>query len=305
MNNAGLEWNNVAYSVRQGFWMTSKMLVQNISIRVPGNSVVGLIGPNGAGKTTTIKLAAGLIQPESGNVYINSIPASEARARAAIGLLTEAQYVYPYLKLSEWLTMMAGLSGMKNPQIDQRINELLDQVELKDRANQMMKSLSKGQLQRAGIAQALLHNPDILILDEPMSGLDPYWRYKITQMILDLKVSRKTILFSSHILADVEKLCDEIVLIKSGQVIWSGSLTKMPRRIKGYEVICRAKNAGDLLPILGEVDLQRLSETEWSFTIGADQKQSIMEKIAASPASLESLRPVREEIEEVLFGFSK
>jgi ABC-2 type transport system ATP-binding protein len=305
MNNAGLEWNNVAYSVRQGFWMTSKMLVQNISIRVPGNSVVGLIGPNGAGKTTTIKLAAGLIQPESGNVYINSIPASEARARAAIGLLTEAQYVYPYLKLSEWLTMMAGLSGMKNPQIDQRINELLDQVELKDRANQMMKSLSKGQLQRAGIAQALLHNPDILILDEPMSGLDPYWRYKITQMILDLKVSGKTILFSSHILADVEKLCDEIVLIKSGQVIWSGSLTKMPRRIKGYEVICRAKNAGDLLPILGEVDLQRLSETEWSFTIGADQKQSIMEKIAASPASLESLRPVREEIEEVLFGFSK
>jgi ABC-2 type transport system ATP-binding protein len=138
-----------------------------------------------------------------------------------------------------------------------------------------------------------------------MSGLDPYWRYKITQMILDLKVSGKTILFSSHILADVEKLCDEIVLIKSGQVIWSGSLTKMPRRIKGYEVICRAKNAGDLLPILGEVDLQRLSETEWSFTIGADQKQSIMEKIAASPASLESLRPVREEIEEVLFGFSK
>jgi ABC-2 type transport system ATP-binding protein len=305
MNDASLEWRHAAYSVRQGFWMTSKRLVQDISIRVSHNSVVGLIGPNGAGKTTTIKLAAGLIAPESGDVLINGIPSSEAKSRTSLGLLTEAQYIYPYLKLGEWLTMMAGLSGMKTRQVLQRIDDLLEQLELKDRQNQTMRTFSKGQLQRAGIAQALLHNPEILILDEPMSGLDPYWRYKITQLILNLKHSGKTILFSSHILADVEKLCDQIVLIKSGQVIWSGKLSQMPRRIKGYEVICRAERADELLPILGEIELQRIAEKEWLFTIGVDQKQQIMDKLATSRVSLESLRPIKEEIEEVLFGFSK
>ncbi|MGD9900705.1 MAG: ABC transporter ATP-binding protein [Calditrichaceae bacterium] len=305
MNDAALEWRHVAYSVRQGFWMTSKTLLQDISIRVSYNSVVGLIGPNGAGKTTTIKLAAGLIAPESGNVLINGNPSSEAKSRISIGLLTEAQYIYPYLKLGEWLTMMAGLSGMKTRQVQHRIDDLLEQLELKDRKKQTMRSFSKGQLQRAGIAQALLHDPEILILDEPMSGLDPYWRYKITQLILNLKHSGKTILFSSHILADVEKLCDQIVLIKSGQVVWSGSLSQMPRRIKGYEVICRAERADDLLSMLGDIELQRLAEKEWLFTIGVDQKQAIMDKLATSRVSLESLRPIKEEIEEVLFGFSK
>ena len=305
MNSPALEWKNIAYSVRQGFWMRSKILLQNISICVSANSVVGLVGPNGAGKTTTIKLAAGLIQPSSGSVSINGMSASEAKARMSIGLLTEAQYIYPYLKLGEWLTMMAGLSGMKTRQIQHRIDDLLEQLELKDRQKQPMRSFSKGQLQRAGIAQALLHDPEILILDEPMSGLDPYWRYKITQLILNLKHSGKTILFSSHILADVEKLCDQIVLIKSGQVIWSGKLSQMPRRIKGYEVICRAERADELLPILGEIELQRIAEKEWLFTIGVDQKQQIMDKLATSRVSLESLRPIKEEIEEVLFGFSK
>lgn len=302
MTHAALQWNKVNFSVRQGFWMTSRRILHNLEISIPSGIVLGLVGPNGAGKTTTIKLGAGLLKPDSGEVLIYGRPATEAGARKSLGLLTETQYIYPYLKLGEWLTMLAGFSGLQGARRSERIGEVSELLELKDRLQQMMHTLSKGQLQRAGFAQVLIHDPDIMLLDEPMSGLDPYWRYRMQKILLDLKAKGKTILFSSHILADVERLSDQVALIEGGKLQWIGRLSDLERNIRGYEVICRTDTPDILKPLAEEMILQ--PEGQWQISISAANKDRILEMASNHSISIEFLRPIQDDIEEVLFRFA-
>ncbi len=302
MTNMALEWNKVNFSVRQGFWMTSRKIIHEMDIRVPAGSVLGLVGPNGAGKTTTIKLGAGLLYPDAGQVLIHGKPAVDAASRRTLGLLTETQYIYPHLKLREWLVMLAGFSGLKGSDCTKQVEKTLSLVELDDRAHQMMFTLSKGQLQRAGLAQALIHQPDILMLDEPMSGLDPYWRYRMQKILLDFKSAGGTILFSSHILADVERLCDQVALIEGGRLRWIGRLSDMQRNIRGYEAICRMSDPEVLKPVAQEMVLQ--PEGQWQVSLSIAHKDELLRLASSGLVNLESLRPIQDEIEEVLFSFS-
>ena len=246
MTAPALQWNNVSFSVRHGFWMRRKTIVQDLVMDLPKGTTLGLVGPNGAGKTTSIKLAAGLMAPDRGRVLVNGIPAVEPDARRKLGLLTETQYIYPHLRVREWLTMLAGFSGLTGSRLRERVDAVLELMALTDRAAMMMNTLSKGQLQRAGLAQALVHEPEILLLDEPMSGLDPYWRYRLSNILKEYKASGGTLLFSSNILADVERLSDRIALIEKGRVRWLGALSEMPREVIGYEAVCRVEHLGDL-----------------------------------------------------------
>lgn len=303
---AALEWKNVSFSVHHGFWMKSKTILEDISIFLPAGTVLGLVGPNGAGKTTTLKLGAGLVSPQSGEVLIQGLPASEPRSRKPLGLLTETQYIYPHLQLWEWLMMLGGLSGLIGERLSDRVAEVLDLVDLTERKKQMMRTLSKGQLQRAGLAQALVHEPSILILDEPMSGLDPYWRYRMQKILLDLKISGKTIIFSSHILTDVERICDTIILMQNGRIQWEGRLTDMPRNIQGYEAICRTDDPEIFRSIVGQNSQKMILQPEgnWRITVSEDEKDVLLKIAVSGDVQLESLRPIQEEIEEVLFGFN-
>ena len=304
MAKMALQWKDVTFAVRHGFWMKSKIILKNINFDVPEGSVIGLVGPNGAGKTTTIKLGAGLLQPESGKVLIHSRPATEPKARSCIGLLTESQYIYPHLRLREWLIMMAGLSGLKGKRRTQRINDVLDLLDLTGQASQMMHTLSKGQVQRAGLAQALVHEPAILLLDEPMSGLDPYWRYRVQRILLDFKSSGGTILFSSHILVDVERLSDHVVLIEGGLVRWTGSLADLPRKNKGYEAICLTEQPELLKKLAYENKIEARPEGGWIIAISIDKRDDLLHLASRGTITLDSLRPIQEEIEEVLFSFT-
>jgi len=299
-----LQWNDVTFAVRHGFWMKFKVILKNIDLDVPEGSVIGLVGPNGAGKTTTIKLGAGLLQPESGKVLIHGRPATESGARSCLGLLTESQYVYPHLRLREWLVMMAGLSGLKGERRIQSVNDVLDLLDLTGQASQMMRTLSKGQVQRAGLAQALVHEPAILLLDEPMSGLDPYWRYRVQRILLEFKSSGGTILFSSHILVDVERLSDRVVLIEGGRVRWTGSLEDLPRKIKGYEAICRTEQPELLKKLAYENKIEVRPEGGWIVPISTDKREELLYMASGGTITLDSLRPIQEEIEEVLFSFT-
>lgn len=300
-----IQWNNVSYSIRQGFWLKYKRILQQMNLNVPWGQVLGLVGPNGAGKTTTIKLGAGLLTPEMGEVLINGKPAHLSTSRTHIGLLTETQYIYHHLKLKEWLEMMASLSGLNSIQCRQRVTAMLEQFELHDRADQMMHTLSKGQLQRAGLAQAMVHDPKILFLDEPMSGLDPYWRYRVQQILRDYKNSGGTIVFSSHVLVDVERLSDQIALIEGGRLKWNGNLSDMKRDIKAYEMVCRTDQPDILIPFAIDGKLIRQPEGEYLFSIYPDQKNELMKLTTNGVVAIESLRPVRQEIEEILFGLNK
>uniref|UniRef100_A0A7C4MNP3 ABC transporter ATP-binding protein n=1 Tax=Desulfatirhabdium butyrativorans TaxID=340467 RepID=A0A7C4MNP3_9BACT len=300
-----IHWKEAGYSVRQGFWMKRKQIVEAITLMLREGRVLGLVGPNGAGKTTTIKLGAGLLAPVSGQVTIRGIPATDPNARTSLGLLTEVQYVYPNLKLREWLSMMGGLSGLTRARLKDRMAYVTEQFELSERLGQYMKTLSKGQLQRAGFAQAILHDPDILLLDEPMSGLDPFWRYRFHQIFSDLRAAGKTILFSSHILVDVERLCDDIALVQAGRVMWQGSMEQLTRRTLGYEAVCRTSDPSPIRALAMGETLKQLPQDEWLFTISPERKPELMALVVSEQVALESLRPLLEDIEEIFFGEAK
>ncbi len=238
MTRCALEWRSVSFVVPYGFWMRPKTIIDGLELSVPEGAALGLVGPNGAGKTTTIKLGAGLIRPASGQVFINGKPSLHSRSRICLGLLTETQYIYPHLKLYEWLTMAAGLSGLTGADRNRRVCEVLEKMDLVSKANQLMRTLSKGQTQRAGIAQALIHKPSILLLDEPMSGLDPLWRYRIQEILLAFKAGGGTLLFSSHILSDVERLSDEVALIDGGRICCrrENGLSRKPAPCEGLRL---------------------------------------------------------------------
>ncbi len=282
--------------------MKSKAILRNINLGISEGSILGLVGPNGAGKTTTIKLGAGLIMPASGKVLIQRNVAALSMSRKKLGLLTEAQYFYPHLRVKEWLEMMAGLSGLTRSDSKKRIDDVLEMVELNSYCDQMMRTLSKGQLQRAGLAQALLHEPEILILDEPMSGLDPYWRHKVLNILLAYKRKGGTMVFSSHILSDVETLSDQVALLQEGKIVWNGRLKELDRKVEGYKIICYTNAPETLEKIALDNKIEKQPDGAWFFSIQADKKADFLSLAASNDEiKIESLLPIQEELASVLF----
>ncbi|PID73718.1 MAG: multidrug ABC transporter ATP-binding protein [Desulfobacterales bacterium] len=305
MTEQAIQWCGVSFSIPEGFWMKRKRILKDIDLSVPAGTVLGLVGPNGAGKTTTIKLGAGLIAPESGEVTIFGKPVKDAPARRPVGLLTESQYIYPHLKLKEWLMMLAGFSGLDAAASRKRIGEVLELMDLSGREKQMMRTFSKGQLQRAGFAQAIIHDPPLLFLDEPMSGLDPFWRYRFQGILQDMKAAGKTLIFSSHIIYDVEQLSDQIALIQGGRLQWSGRLSDLSREVKGYEAVCATDRSDILENLVSAEKMIRSSDGDWIINLTVEQKDELLSLAADKSVALISLRPIRQEIEEVLFGFEQ
>ncbi len=202
--------------------------LDNLSLNVYRGEVFGFLGPNGAGKTTTLKLLMQLIYPTSGNARILGQPIDSVATRARIGYLPENPYFYDYLSGRELLLYSAALFGIARSQAHNRTDELLQAVGLdKERANRQLRKYSKGMLQRIGIAQALVNDPDVLFLDEPMSGLDPIGRREVRDLLLSLREKKKTIFFSSHILSDVEAMCDRVAILQKGRLTRYGTVQEM------------------------------------------------------------------------------
>ncbi len=208
--------------------------LQGLSLAVAPGEVFGFLGPNGAGKSTTIKVLLGLIKPDSGSASIGGLDVARPETRRNIGYLPENPYFYDYLSASELLWFGARTSGLSDSQAQKRIPELLDQVGLTQAAGRPLRTYSKGMVQRAGLAFALVHNPDVVVLDEPMSGLDPLGRKLVVDIILDLKARGKTVFFSSHILSDAERLCDRAGIIVSGKLRCCGSMNEL---LTDYETL--------------------------------------------------------------------
>lgn len=304
MNDYAIKFENINYSISSGFFLRPEQILHDINLEILQGTVVGLVGPNGAGKTTTIKLGAGLLKPESGEVRIFGRNAGDPDARLRIGVVTETQYAYPFLKLEEWLRMLCRLSGVERKDLSRVVDKALELLGLQGCAKKLMNTLSKGQLQRAGIAQAFAHDPDILFLDEPMSGLDPYWRCRINSLIQDFKLSGRTVLFSSHILSDVERLSDMVVLLERGRLIWKGRLSELQRDIVGYEVVCKAGNPSLLRGIATDGVVMPHPEGGWAFTVPSTAKDNLLQMVADGSVRLDYLAPLHVEIEKLLFQFS-
>ncbi|MEH1999782.1 MAG: ABC transporter ATP-binding protein [Nostoc sp.] len=215
---------------RTGFWLNQKVVcLKNCSLTVYKGETFGLLGPNGAGKTTLLKLLLGIIRPTSGRGLLLGKPIGDRSVKQHIGYLPENPYLYDYLTGWEFLQLAAGLFQIPNSVQRQRIPQLLELVGLSqaDARKKLLRRYSKGMLQRVGMAQALINEPDLVFLDEPMSGLDPVGRYQMREIILALKAAGKTIFFNSHILSEVEQICDRIAILAQGELICSGSLNEL------------------------------------------------------------------------------
>ena len=201
--------------------------VDDLTLSLGKGEIMGFLGANGAGKTTTIKMLLGLIRPSSGTVSVLGGDPSDAQVRSKIGYMPEIAYYYPYLNARELLAFYGGLCGMDGKTIRARTDELLATVGLADAAKRSLKTYSKGMLQRAGIAQALLHDPDLLVLDEPFTGLDPLARIHFRNLMHQLREQGKTIFFSSHELGETELLCDAVTIMKSGRAVYQGPVRQL------------------------------------------------------------------------------
>lgn len=219
-------------------WGRKKATLCGVSFAVHPGEVFGLLGPNGAGKTTTLKILLGMLHPGAGTVRLFGRDARDVETRRRLGYLTEQPYYYDYLTAREFLDLCGVLCGLGRTERASRAVRLLEQVGLAADADVRLRRFSKGMLQRLGLAQALLHDPPLLILDEPMSGLDPLGRSLVRDLMFQLRQAGKTILFSSHILPDVETLCDRVAVLAAGRVVAEGRVTDLAAASDtGFEIL--------------------------------------------------------------------
>jgi ABC-2 type transport system ATP-binding protein len=222
---------------RVGFWGRKFEAVKNIDFEVGAGELFGFLGPNGAGKTTTIKMIMGLLYPTRGQAWILGKSASDVAIRARVGYLPESPYFYDHLQGAEFLDFYGRLFAIPAKKRRKKIGELLELVGIARAADLPLRKYSKGMLQRIGLAQALINDPELVVLDEPMTGLDPVGRREIRDIILKLKQEGKTVFFSTHILPDVEMICDRIAILNQGRLVNIGALgSLLSPRVKYYEI---------------------------------------------------------------------
>lgn len=248
-SNIVIEIKNLTKDYEVGFLKKKRVrALDNLSLEVKRGEIFGFLGPNGAGKTTTLKLLMQLIYPTSGSARILGYSIADVSTRARIGYLPENPYFYDYLSGRELLEYTAALFGIPSRDAVVRNNELLGQVGLDtDRANRQLRKYSKGMLQRIGIAQALVNDPEIVFMDEPMSGLDPIGRREVRDLLLSLRQQGKTIFFSSHILSDVEALCDRAAILTRGKLVRCGTVNELTGvQDSAMEVLATGIDASEL-----------------------------------------------------------
>jgi ABC-2 type transport system ATP-binding protein len=246
-----LEVSGLEKTFHIGFFRRKVEAVRGVSFGVERGEIFGLLGPNGAGKTTCLKILMGLIKADKGTFRIFGVDGRKPAAREGVGFLPENPYFHEYLNPRELLEFYGKLCGMGEQAIARRRDELIEKVGLTDAAKRPLRKFSKGMLQRIGLAQALVAEPDLLVLDEPMSGLDPIGRKLVSDLMQDLNGKGVTIVFASHILSDVERLCDRVAILNKGKKVAEGALDDLIGEHTGDEsleslFVRKALESGDV-----------------------------------------------------------
>ena len=301
MTAPAIEFLGLTKDYPVGFWRPKmRRSLDTLSFQVEEGEVFGFLGPNGAGKTTTMKLLMGLIFPTSGTARVRGRAIDDIEMHREIGYLPEQPYFYDYLTARELLDYYARFSNFSSAERQERVTRFLERVGLTAAADVQLRKFSKGMLQRAGIAQAILHDPPVVILDEPMSGLDPVGRREIRDIILDLKNRGRTVFFSTHILSDAEMLCDRVAVLAGGKLQGVGA----PR-----DIVAMKAHA---MEILFELREERALPAELAaqvtkiggrsrVTVPEDQLYGALEKLRGAEARILSVSPVHPTLEDYFF----
>jgi ABC-2 type transport system ATP-binding protein len=287
---------------KTGFWRPrAHRGLDELTLQIPAGGVFGLLGPNGAGKSTTLKLLLNLLTPTSGRAELFGLPPGDLNARRRLGFLPENPSFYEYLTAEELLTYFSGLCGQNPDDARRRSSSLLDLVGLGADRRRPMRQFSKGMIQRVGIAQSLINDPELVILDEPMSGLDPLGRREVRELILKLRDQGRTVVFSSHVLSDAELLCSSVGILARGRLLASGALSELTARGKrGCEVVASGVH-DELASRLAARGLRatRIGDGRYSFELDGNQPpEPLIAELAAAGASLVSVLPLKTTLEE-------
>ncbi len=271
--------------------------VSDVSISVSNGAIHGLLGPNGAGKTTTLKMLLGLVKPSAGRFEILGVPASSAGARAHLGFLPEQPYFPGQLTAAEAMRLYGRLAGLDRAQIAEQTGELLDRVGLDGRQTTLLSKFSRGMLQRLGLAQALLGSPEVLVLDEPASGLDPVGQRDIRRLMLELKASGRTILLSSHQLSEVEAVSDEVTVLNRGNVIARGHIDDL-LSVAGRTSV-KAQGEGDLPATIAKLVEGLVDAGSFrSFSVADSDIRLVVDALDDSGWRLVEIAPQRASLED-------
>lgn len=301
INDAIIRIEGVIKLFRRGFLMRKVVALEDLDLNVNEGEIFGYLGPNGAGKTTTMKLLLGLIFPTKGTVTLWGKAPWRKEVKAKIGFLPETPYFYDYLKVKELLQFYGRIFGIDRQGLHSRIRNLLERTGLTREADTPLRQLSKGNLQRVGLAQALINDPELLILDEPMSGLDPIGRREVRDLMLELREEGKTILFSTHILSDVETICDRVGILVAGKMRKAGPLRELLQpKVISYEVTAVGMDAETLTSLEEKaVRLVKGKNQEAMVEVKEEDIDEILGLMLQRAKSVVSVIPKKEDLEKV------
>ena len=304
-----VEIENLTKDYEVGFLKKRRVrALDGLSLTVERGEIFGFLGANGAGKTTTIKLLMRLMYPTSGSARILGRDIGDARMRAEIGYLTEHPYFYDYLTARELVEYCAELFGYSRAERRRRASDVLARVRLDEKSwDKQLRKFSKGMLQRVGLAQAIVNDPSVVFLDEPMSGLDPVGRREVRDLIASLRESGTTVFFCSHILADIEVLCDRAAVLRRGRLAHLGRLDELRGAggARGMEIVLAGAEASRLEASLAGVEGARVTATPSGARVEVPSESHVDEALRASReagATLVAIHPVGNPLEELFVG---
>jgi ABC-2 type transport system ATP-binding protein len=296
-----LDIRGLTKSYRIGHIFQKKRLVlDGLTLQVRKGEIFGYLGPNGSGKTTTLKLVTGLLYPDAGEVFVLGRPHDDRAWRYQVGYLPEHPYLYDYLTPTEYLDYAGRLFALPAAERRERARALLDRLGLARSAHVPMRRFSKGMVQRAGVAQALMNDPELVILDEPMSGLDPIGRRLIRTLITELKEKGRTVLFSTHILSDAETLCDRVAVLREGRLLDVGPLGQILNvDVAHMEVLVTRLDAATLA-VPGIAAREPLGE-RWRLQVEEAALGKVVSAVEGAGGRILAVQPVRQSLEDYFF----
>lgn len=305
--NTIIEIENLSKDYEIGFWKKKKVrALDNLNLKVAGGQIFGFLGGNGAGKTTTIKILMSLMFPTTGTARILGEDISNTKMHSRIGYCPENPYFYDYLKARELMDYFGELFGLDANKRKQKTEELLTKVGLEEKDwNKQLRKFSKGMLQRVGLAQSLINDPEIVFMDEPMSGLDPIGRREIRELIAELREKGVTVFMSTHILSDIEALCDNVAILRKGKLAATGNLDELLSRdaqVQSFEINLKGINADELRANLLNISGANISAKPNGVNIQVDSEADVETMLAISKklgGKLVSVQPLKQSLEDL------
>ncbi|MFQ5698657.1 MAG: ABC transporter ATP-binding protein [Myxococcota bacterium] len=307
MSRFAIEASGLAKSFRTGFWMRRTEAVSGIDLQVRPGEIFGFLGPNGAGKTTTIKMLTGLVLPTRGWARVSGISVDDPRSRMRLGFLPEGTYFHDYLSGSEFLDFHGALMGLSRSARRERIPGLLERVGLAEAADRPLRSYSKGMRQRAGLAQALIGDPEVLILDEPMSGLDPIGRKQVRDLLGELRDEGRTIFFSSHILSDAELICDRVAMLVRGRVVHEGAVDDpLQTATARFELVVEGIDETLAETLASQAIRARAQGALFALEFADEaEAEKALDRVRSAGARVRSFNPHRRSLEDLMVELAK